>query len=285
MDLLVKANQVIRRMLVARGVQSAFARLGEHSVHYYRLSGRGSGPPVLLVHGLGGSANAYHRIFFPLARRFGAVFAIDLPGDGFSPIPASGPLLLPELVEVLHAFVTQVVREPAFVVGNSLGGAMSIMLAGLARTRVQALGLVAPGGAKVEEERFLELLRTLSPDTDQQARELTRKLFHRAPWPLLLLSSELKKMYQGPTVRHLLERARPTDHVPPELLSGLEMPTLVLWGKSEKLLPFEGIDYFRAHLPSHAEIQVVDGFGHIPQMERPRLLVERLVRFADRHRL
>ena len=45
----------------------------------------GSGPPVVLVHGLGGSANGWVRILRPLARAFSAVHAVDLPGSGFSP--------------------------------------------------------------------------------------------------------------------------------------------------------------------------------------------------------
>ena len=47
------------------------------------------------------------------------------------------------------------------------------------------------------------------------------------------------------------------------------MPVLLLWGESEKLLPAERLDYFRAHLPPHAEIHVVERFGHVPQVERP----------------
>ena len=55
--------------------------------------------------------------------------------------------------------------------------------------------------------------------------------------------------------------------------------------RAEKLLPYEGVDYFRAHLPQHATVEVVKGFGHIPQMERPVQLVKRLIAFADQHSL
>jgi hypothetical protein len=54
----------------------------------------------------------------------------------------------------------------------------------------------------------------------------------------------------------------------------------MLWGASEKLLPHEQLDWYRAHLPAGARIEVVPGFGHVPQMERPRELVERLHDFA-----
>jgi pimeloyl-ACP methyl ester carboxylesterase len=57
-----------------------------------------------------------------------------------------------------------------------------------------------------------------------------------------------------------------------------------LWGKSEKLLPFESVEYFRAHLPRQAGIEIVEGFGHVPQLERPKELVRRLSVFADQAR-
>ena len=59
------------------------------------------------------------------------------------------------------------------------------------------------------------------------------------------------------------------------------MPVLLLWGGSERLLPAETLDYYRTHLPPHAKVQVVEGFGHVPQVERPDELVSHLVRFAD----
>ena len=45
---------------------------------------------------------------------------------------------------------------------------------------------------------------------------------------------------------------------------------LLLWGGSERLLPAETLEYYRAHLPPHAQVRVVEGFGHVPQVERPR---------------
>ncbi|MHB8879444.1 MAG: alpha/beta fold hydrolase [Myxococcaceae bacterium] len=285
MDLLGTGNRVLRRVLVARGVRSLVAQLKGHEVHYYRLGGTLAQTPVVLLHGLGGQANGFSRTLFRLEKRFGAVYALDLPGHGFSPVPPGGPLSLAEQVEVAGAFLGEVVGKAVFLVGNSLGGAMSIALAHLSPGRVKALGLIAPAGAKVSEERLAGTFRALDVGTTREARALTRRLFHRAPWPMLLLSSELRTMYGSAAVKHVFAETKATDHIAPEVLATLGMPTLLVWGASEKVLPFEGVEYFRQHLPRHAEVHVVEGFGHIPQMERPRELVELLVRFADRSRL
>ena len=281
MDLLATVQGYVRRRLIAAGVSSELHLVAGHSVHAYRVAGTGVGPPVVLVHGLGGSANGWVRILRALARDFSAVHAVDLPGNGFSPLPASGPLTLEEQIGVLHAFCHEVVKAPAFVVGNSLGGALSAILAAMHPEDVAALGLVAPAGGQMTRESLTELLSALDIRTTRDAVRLTRRLFHRAPLVAILFAPELKKMHATPAVRALRSHAHERHHIPPDLLAGLRAPTLLLWGASEKLLPREQLDWYRAHLPAGARIEVVQGFGHVPQMERPRELVQRLRGFAE----
>lgn len=280
MDLLATLQGYVRRRLVAAGASSDLHLVAGHSVHAYRLPGAGVGPPVVLVHGLGGSANGWVRILQGLARDFSAVFAVDLPGNGFSPLPPSGPPTLEEQLGVLHAFCREVVKAPAFVVGNSLGGALSVILAATHPEDVAALGLVAPAGGQMTAESLAELMRTLDVRTTADAVRLTRRLFHRAPLLAILFAPEMKKMHATPAVRAARRHAQERSHIPPHLLATIRAPTLLLWGASEKLLPREQLEWYRAHLPPGARVEVVPGFGHVPQMERPRELVERLRGFA-----
>ena len=280
MDLLGTVQGYVRRRLIAVGVESRLHAVAGRSVHAYRVRGTGVGPPVLLVHGLGGSANGWVRILRPLARTFSAVYAVDLPGNGFSPLPSSGPLSLEEQLDVLHAFAREVVRAPAFVVGNSLGGALSALLAATHPEDVAELALVSPAGGEMRSASLAELMRVLDVRTTADAVRLTRRLFHRAPLLAILFAPALKKMHATPAVHALRAAAQERHSIPPDLLAGLRAPTLLLWGESEKLLPREQLDWYRAHLPPGARIEVVRGFGHVPQMERPRELVKRLERFA-----
>lgn len=285
MEWLALGNRLVRRGLTLTGVESRRARLLGHEVHYYAAGpGRAAGPPLLLVHGLGSNANAFFRTLRPLARRFGRVFALDLPGNGFSPLPGTGPLSLQEHVAVLKAFHREVVGAPAFVVGNSLGGGMALTLALEAPAAVRALGLVSPAGARVSEARFAQLLDSFRVADVHGARALAHKLFHRPPLPLLFFADELRKMVSTETVRRIVAEVTTADLATPEQLAGLTMPTLLVWGQSEKLLPYEGLDFFKAHLP-HAEVHEVKGFGHMPQVERPAVLVDRICKFAERHGL
>ncbi len=281
MDLLATANQVLRRYLLARGVQSLTATHAGHPVHYYALAGEGRGPPIVLVHGLGGSANGWYRLLAALAKRFSRVLALDLPGNGFSPMPAAGPLPTAQQLAVLKSFLETSAGEPVFLVGTSLGGAMTLTLAHQAPGLLKALGLVAPAGAEMTEEKLTALFASMNVRTAADARALTRRLFHKAPLSLLLFASQLRHMYGSPAVRAFISEVKAADVLAPNVLRELCVPTLLLWGGSEKLLPAEGVEYFRTHLPPHAQVHVIEGFGHVPQMERPAELARRLIRFAD----
>ncbi|RKG80580.1 alpha/beta fold hydrolase [Corallococcus terminator] len=283
MDLMVGMQKAMRRVLVARGVQSETVNVAGQAVHHYALQGQGKGPPVLLVHGLGGSANGFGRTFFGLARRFSRVLAPDLPGHGFSGAYCGGPTCVKSQFDVLTAYCEQVVKEPALVVGNSLGGAMAVNLAAEHPEWVKALALVAPAGAELTPQALTTLLSVFEVKSNEDARELTRRLFHRPPWAAMLLASEMRKFYSNPTVQALAADAIATQaSIAPQAVRDLKMPVLFLWGGSERLLPPEILTWYRQHLPRQAEVHVVEGFGHVPQMERPDAFVSHLVGFADR---
>ncbi|WNG60419.1 alpha/beta fold hydrolase [Archangium gephyra] len=282
MDLMSGLQEVTRRMLVARGVRSSMVDVAGQRLHHYELKGKGKGPPVLLVHGLGGTANGFARIFFGLARRFERVLAVDLPGHGFSPEYCLGPTCVRGQYNTLVEYCRKVAGGPAFVVGNSLGGALSVQLAAEHPELVKALGLVAPAGADVGHEFFVEVLQAMDVRTAEQSRALTKRLFHRPPMLMMALADMVRGIYSTPAVKALSADALATrEYLKPEVLQSLAMPVLLVWGGSEKLLPRQSLDFFRSHLPQHSRVRVVEEFGHIPQVERPNELLSELVQFAD----
>jgi pimeloyl-ACP methyl ester carboxylesterase len=281
-DLISGLQEVTRRMLVARGVRSGMVDVAGQPLHHYELKGTGKGPTVLLVHGLGGTANGFARVFFGLAKRFERVLAVDMPGHGFSPEYCLGPTCVRGQYDLLVRYCREVVGGPSFVVGNSLGGALSAQLATEHPELVRALGLVAPAGADVGHELIREVLEAMDVRTAEQSRALTRRLFHRPPWFMMLFADTLRGIYATPAVRALSADALATaEYLKAEALQQLAMPVLFVWGGSEKLLPHQSLDFFRTYLPAHARVRVVEQFGHIPHVERPNELVSELVRFAD----
>jgi len=280
LDLLGGVQRSLRRALVRRGAKSFTVQVLGRPIHYYEVAGTGKGLPVVLVHGLGGSANGFYKILFPLAARFSRVFALDLPGHGFSP-RAEPATTVRQDVDLVAAFCEQVVGAKVFAIGNSLGGALCLLLASERPELIGSLALLAPAGARLEEQQRLEIAAALLVRNGAQARALTRRLFHRAPLVTLIFATLFPKLYGSPTVREILAGPDAEAFLSPEQLGRVSVPTLLLWGKSEKLLPFDAVEYFRAHLPRQAGIEIVEGFGHVPQIERPKELVRRLSVFAD----
>jgi pimeloyl-ACP methyl ester carboxylesterase len=84
-----------------------------------------SAPRVVFVHGLGGSATNWGLVAPAIAAR-ARTYALDLPGFGLS-YPAGRSARVQANAEVVHRFVTEVVGEPAILVGNSMGGLISMM--------------------------------------------------------------------------------------------------------------------------------------------------------------
>src|SRR6476661_10812538 len=97
-------------------------------VHYVDFGGPESGPAVVLVHGLGGSHLNWD-LFAPLLNGRARVWAIDLPGFGRSE-PDGRTASVSANAAVLQRFLADVVGEPVVLVGNSMGGMLSILAAG-----------------------------------------------------------------------------------------------------------------------------------------------------------
>ena len=223
----------------------------------------------MLLHGLGASGLSYFRVFSSLSQKLSAVYALDFPGFGFSPLPPEGPLPLEAMAKWVQSFLAQEVNAPVFLFGNSMGGALAAQVASQNPEQVRALCLWAPAGARLSTEEAEGLARLFEVHNARQARALLRRLFARAPWYAEWLATWFVPMFDTPAVRFIRENSM-QRFLEPQTLHKLHMPTLLVWGTFEKLLPPAGIDYFREHLPKGAAVLEVQGFGHMPQWESPR---------------
>src|SRR5436309_2865366 len=118
-------------------------------VHYADFGG--TGPTLVLVHGLGGSHVNWLAVAPVLARR-ARVLAVDLAGFGLTPLGERSADVHTNRV-LLDRFLDTVAAEPAVLVGNSMGGLLAMMEAALAPERVAGLVLVAPAQPRSAEAR------------------------------------------------------------------------------------------------------------------------------------
>jgi pimeloyl-ACP methyl ester carboxylesterase len=277
--LLPMAERLGRLALQRRGVVSrrVATRLG--NLHVY--DGRGSGelPTTVLLHGIGSAATPFGPVLEHLRRDVRRVLAPEYPGHGFSD-DADVRLTPDALFESVAAALDTLVDEPAIVIGNSLGGAVALHYALARPSRVRALVLVSPAGARASDEEWREIRSTFDIASRADASAFLRRLYHRPPWFLPLLAHEFPEALGRRAVRDLLETASNDHALSPDALGSLVMPVLLVWGASERLLPETHLDYFARYLPSHALIERPEGFGHCPHIDAPAALARRIVAFA-----
>lgn len=273
-------ERLARFALNRSGMKSRWVDAGGVLLHVYDGTGGGELPPVVLLHGLGAAGSSFGRLVARLRPHVRRVVVVELPGHGFSHHPGTRRVSPDVMLDLVASCLDEVIDEPVIVYGNSLGGALSIQYALRRPDKVRALVLVSPAGARLEEQELREVLRAFDIETRSEARQLLERIYHRPPWFIALLAHEFPALMRKPAVRDVLETAT-IEHSPhPDELAKLAMPILLLWGRSEKLLPASALAYFREALPRHAIVEEPQDLGHAPQIEAPERVAERVLSFA-----
>ena len=265
--------RLLHGAMLAQGAESWTSRLRGRRVHRYAFTGHGRGPSVLLLHGLGGSASSIAALvpaLLPLAPR---VVLLELPGHGRSPAPAEGPLGAREYGSVVIGCAEEMVRESGakvLLLGNSLGGALSLYAAHERPDLCAGVAGLNPAGAELSEEAMLALPRSF-PDPALGAAQLARLLFHKTPWPFWLVARDFARHWGSPTVQRILDDARSGSDrsLGLNVLTDIHVPVLILWGAEDRLLPLSSVEDF-ARIRG-ARVELVHGCGHVPQLEKPAL--------------
>ncbi|MEZ4384796.1 MAG: alpha/beta hydrolase [Nannocystaceae bacterium] len=281
MFILPVVERYARRRLNALGIRSRYVETPQARIHLYEHRADDvDGPPIVIFHGLGASATSFGPVMAMLRRASPRILAPEAPGHGFSR-PYGARFALADLLASLSHALEGELDEPAILFGNSLGGAMALRYANLHPDRVAGLVLASPAGAPLPDPVFRALVGSFQVQSLRDAHSLLSRLYHRPPWFRALLTPDIRRHFRSPFFRDLLGSFDVADSLRPEELSSITAPTLLLWGRGERLLPPGSLDFFRAHLPEHAEIVEPDDFGHCPNLDRPRALAERIASFAE----
>jgi pimeloyl-ACP methyl ester carboxylesterase len=246
----------------------------------------GEGPPVVLIHGYGDTADGWRRVVPGLLQTH-RVIALDLPPFGRSGEPPQGRLL-DFYRNFVPALFDELGLDRATVIGHSLGGAIALHFTVDHPERVSRLGLVAPAGVAKSPPWWWNVLagygpawRTAlslpSPVTPLLIREgmkrfLDWRLFHD-PRKLQSDIAHLVTMHSAPKdFDKLLAAGRCClDSYTGTLLEDsatIAAPVWVVWGRHDGLVPSEHARAFEQVHPN-AEVHVFEDCGHYPQIELP----------------
>jgi pimeloyl-ACP methyl ester carboxylesterase len=240
----------------------------------------GTGPPLVLVHGLGGSATNWVELA-PLLRPHFRLVIPDLPGHGASE-PLAGVSGLQPYADRVAAVMEHERSIPAPVVGHSLGGLVVLRLALRRPQSVSAVVLAAAAGLSVGGVWGRNLLTAVTVVRPGRLAGRYRLLVARSRWlrrvvfgvvsvadPVGLSDVSVEGFLAGQVLHTDTGSAWRAlrDDDPRQELERLRQPALVLWGADDVQLPLD--DAFEYARRLRAPLRVIAGCGHLLIGERP----------------
>jgi pimeloyl-ACP methyl ester carboxylesterase len=222
----------------------------------------GSGPPLLLLHGLGGSGTWWDRNLPALSAAF-SVTTVDLPGFGSSHPDAR--LILDEVPDQVAGLMAEQGIERAHVMGHSMGGLVAGGLAADHPERVDRLVLVDAG--------FL----SLDPTLRHRVTGLVRTLPWTAPSILPVL---MRDMLRSGPIRMAAATAELLRKDWSDKLPYISAPTLVVWGEHDRVCNPRIGEQIAATVPA-ARLVVIPGAGHNPMWEKPEVFDRQILPFLQ----
>jgi pimeloyl-ACP methyl ester carboxylesterase len=260
----------------------------------------GEGPPILLVHGLIDSSWTWRKVAPVLAMRH-RVIVPDLFGHGGSAGPAGIDYSLGGHAGALRDLLDDLGLDRVTVVGHSLGGGVALDFAYLFPERVERMVLVSPGGLGRELSPLLRaatmpgagaLMRTLGSRASVGFMRLIAGLMDAVGLrggsrALVEISRTLERLGDAGSRGAFLNTARSVidqngqKTVAIHVLDRMRgLPMLVMWGTADRIIPATHAHAVEQHLPQ-AQITLLEGVGHSPQLVQPAFVAERIAHFVD----
>ena len=251
----------------------------------------GEGPPLVLLHGWGDSADTWRPLLDRLGRVGRRALAVDLPGYGTAS-PLGPGAMLPQLDAFAGALVEHL-DTPVVVAGNSLGGVVALRLAERADLPLAGVVPIAPAGLDMPRwfdiiERDPVVRRVLAlpvpippPVLQRTVAEVYRRLVFAQPVDPRVLSTFASHHRDRAAVHRLLASGR---RLLPELTASpfehhrVRCPVLLVWGTRDRMVSHSGAQRLAQAIP-HTRVELLEDVGHCPQLEATDRLLELLLDF------
>jgi pimeloyl-ACP methyl ester carboxylesterase len=265
-----------RARLAYGGFHSEYTTIRGNRIHYYE---GGSGAPVLLVHGLGSRAEDWANLMPQLKDAGFHVYAIDLLGYGRSAKPPAATYSIPEEAQYVEDFLAQRNLEKVNLIGWSMGGWVAMRVALDNPPLIGRLVLCDAAGIRFEPN-FTPT--DMEPTTISAVQHLYNLLMPQpTSVPDFLARDMIRKFEQ---LNWVVDRSAQSMFSGVDLLDGklseLEMPTLIIWGKQDHLIPLATGIEMHQQIPQ-STLQVYDGCGHLAPGQCAARVGPRLIDFLQ----
>ena len=225
---------------------------------------QGIGPPVVVLHHSWGSPG-----WLPFHERLAQnhrVIAPDMPGWGGSERPAwaRDPR---DIAIIVTRLLVRLELDNVTLVGLGFGGYVAAELATMNPSRLARLVLVGSAGLQPKTGEIMDQMmlshRKYIEESFRDAEAYTDYVGEEPPEDIRQLWDLSREMTARVTWKPYMFNRRLTP-----LLGDLDVPTLIVWGEQDKVVPFECAKQFEAAIPN-ARIEVVEGAGHVVELEQP----------------
>ena len=258
--------------------QTKVATVYGAKIHYLEA---GSGPAVILLHGLGGSSANWASNIGPLSQKY-RVIVPDQIGFGRSDKPMIN-YRVATLVDFLNGLYKELKIERASLVGNSLGGFTAAAFALAYPQKVDRIVLVDAAGFAFPKDADPRLLNALNPSTREGVRQILSLIFYNKA--MFTSDAAVDTFYaqkiatgDGYTVQRFIESIVRGEDILDGKLEAIKHPTLIIWGREDALTPLAMGERFKKELPN-SELFIIEKCGHVPQMEKAAEFNAALMKF------
>ena len=230
-------------------------------------------PPLILIHGAGSS----HLSWPAEIRRINGirVLSLDLPGHGSS--TGSAEQSINEYAQMLSRFMEELGIYKALLVGHSMGGAIALQKSLNQSKNTTGIVLISSGAYLGHQDEILEYLA--NPATYNKALKLIQEKTFSAftDQDLVLKSTQILKKTR-PGVLYCDWLACSKFDLRSEIKQ-IRIPACILTGSADRMVP-PSFSYFLQSNLKKAELQILRNLGHLPQLESPQLVRDRLLQFV-----
>lgn len=235
-------------------------------IHYQEA---GSGPAVILLHGLGGDVSNWAQTIGPLSQKY-RVIVPDQIGFGRSDKPMIN-YRVGTLVDFLDGFYKELKLDRASLVGNSLGGWTAAAYTLAHPEKVERLVLVDAAGFAITGDVDPRVLNGLNPSTRDAVKQVMSLVFYNKQYTSDAAVDLLfaRKMTAGDsyTIQRFIDSITHGEDVLDNKLGAVKQPTLIVWGRQDGLTPIAMGERFKKEIQG-SQLVVIEKCGHVPQLEK-----------------
>ena len=230
----------------------------------------GAGPTVILLHGLGGSSQAWGLNTAALAEKY-HVIVPDQIGFGKSDKPLVN-YRIRTYVDFLDQFCKQLKIERATLVGSSMGGWIAAMFTASFPDRVDKLVLVDAAGYAPPKDFDTRVYFALNPSTRAEMKALIAKVFYNKAFQTdaavdQAIAARLAAG-DGYTINSITESIIRGEDFLDDVVKTIKRPTLIIWGRQDGLVSLAEGERFNKDIAG-SKLIVIEQCGHVPNTEKP----------------